>query len=541
MKIIGGSAALLVLLILASGGAGDLARATTLVPTYSVTLTNSAPSANSNITVDYLADSPDSFESHHVSFIPSAFGVATDAAVTDGARIGLITVSLVESTSNSPCSNSTAISYTLLDASTNTGVTVADTPRIPSASWPGFLDADSNNLPDAVDKYPNFLNTLFPGLTPRARSFGYWLGAVNRAVNVLVFEPGTALPGMSPIDAGLGYVVVTVLQDPTAPPVSSTVTGTCTVYHTLRFDRGLTGDNLDTPGNEANQIYRTNPASDGSYTFMEYGRTIRDLDNDGIENTLDTCPSVSTLSWNPRISDPVGDPDGDGIPGKDNLGIPGDQLLAGTGCDPTPMTDTGSGDHDGDGFLNREDNCPLVANGLAEDSQADPDDDGIGSACDTVVSQPDGHLHEVCVTSDVAVGTGGTPTTPACPEYVLDMDNDGFDRAAEEHVGTDPADPCANPSGTNPPYSTAWPADLRADGISTNKIDIQDLSSFIAPVRRLDTSPGNPDYDVRWDISPGSTFGAVINIQDLAQLIIIYPPMLEGARAFTGPSCPYSP
>ncbi len=540
MKIIGVSAALLILLILASAGVRDLARATTLVPTYSATLSNSTLSFNSNVTVDYLADSPDSLESHHVSFIPSAFGVANDASITNGAEVGQLVVNAAESTSNSACSNSSGLTYDLMDASTDTSITVADSPRIPSASWPGFLDADANFLPDAVDKYPNFLKVLYPSLTPRARSYGSISGTPNRVANVLVFEPGTALPGMSPLDASLGYIVAVVLQDPTAPPASSTITDICTSYRVIRFDRGKTGDNPNTPGSELNQIYRTNPAADGSYTFMEYGRTIRDLDNDGIENTLDTCASVSTPSWNPRISDPVNDFDDDGIPGKDNPAQSG-QLLAGTGCDPTPLTNTGTGDHDGDGFLNREDNCPLVANGLAQDSQADPDGDGIGSVCDTVVTQPDGHLHEVCVTANVSVGSGGTPATPACPEFVLDMDNDGFVRATEEHVGTDVADPCANPSGTSPPYSTAWPADLRADGISANKVDILDLSSFIAPVRRLNTDPGNPNYNVRWDIVPGSTFGADINLMDLAHLTLIYPPMLEGAKAFNGPPCPYNP
>ena len=42
----------------------------------------------------------------------------------------------------------------------------------------------------------------------------------------------------------------------------------------------------------------------------------------------------------------------------------GEQLKAGTGCDPTPLT--ANNDQDGDGFLNRQDNCPLAANLAAQ-------------------------------------------------------------------------------------------------------------------------------------------------------------------------------
>ena len=56
----------------------------------------------------------------------------------------------------------------------------------------------------------------------------------------------------------------------------------------------------------------------------------RDFDNDGIENQLDSCPYVSTPGWDPRISDPINDFDGDGIPGRDDPALeslPTDQKL----------------------------------------------------------------------------------------------------------------------------------------------------------------------------------------------------------------------
>ena len=50
--------------------------------------------------------------------------------------------------------------------------------------------------------------------------------------------------------------------------------------------------------------------------------------------------------------------------------------------------------------------------------------------------------------------------------------------------------------------------------------------------------------DVRFDLVPGSTVGADINVADVAALTsgaTGFPPMLAGARAFGGPVCPWSP
>ncbi len=534
MKSVAAVAGLLLSLAVLTLGGRDTG-ATSFTPTlHSVTLSNPATSANSDITVDYTLEPPNALEASHVSFLPSAFGVAAGSAVPNGALVGTITIAQTESASNSACSTQRTMGFDLMDASTDTsaGNTLADSPRIPSSTWPGFLDANTNNLPDAVDKYPNFLKTLYPGLTPRSRSYGAILNtatfAINRVVNVLVFEPGTALPGLSPLPASLGYIVVVVQQDPTAPAATSVVSEACSTYQYAREDSGLTANNPNTAAiNEGGVVYRTNPASNGSYPFMEYLQSRRDLDNDGHENEIDSCPTVSNPSWNPRVSDPIYDFDGDGIPGQDNLGQSGEQLLTGSGCDPTPLT--ANTDPDGDGFLNRQDNCPLNVNA----NQSDPDKDGIGDACDAVDSKGDGHLHEICITQNVTVGTGGSPPTPTCPQFVPDMDNDGFVASIEQHVGTAPDDPC----GQN-----AWPADLYVGGASNNRVDLQDLTSFIAVPRYFGTNVGTNPGDVRWDIVPGKgTYLTDINLQDFTQIIVTAPPMLEGPRAFGGPPCPYAP
>ena len=123
--------------------------------------------------------------------------------------------------------------------------------------------------------------------------------------------------------------------------------------------------------------------------------------------------------------------------------------------------------------------------------------------------------------------------------YNLDPDADGYLAAAETHVGTSVNDACGN---------NGWPSDLFSAGASMNLISVQDMGSFVAPVPRLGTSPGDTFYDVRWDLDPGPNFPFVghITIADIGTIITGtqgYPPMLGGAAAFgnPGPVCPWPP
>ncbi|MBD3258654.1 hypothetical protein GF377_09500, partial [candidate division GN15 bacterium] len=78
-----------------------------------------------------------------------------------------------------------------------------------------------------------------------------------------------------------------------------------------------------------------------------------DMDEDGVCDTADNCPSDP----NPLQEDSDGD-------------------LAGDSCDVCPQDP--QDDADGDGFCANEDNCPSLSN----PDQLDPDGDGVGTACD---------------------------------------------------------------------------------------------------------------------------------------------------------------
>jgi hypothetical protein len=138
-----------------------------------------------------------------------------------------------------------------------------------------------------------------------------------------------------------------------------------------------------------------------------------------------------------------------------------------------------------------------------------------------------------------------------------DCDGDGYTGTQENHVFAyvgqtngdqktcgeyDTAFP--NPSQTATP-SKRWPSDLVTGGIpdSTNKITIADVTSFVGPVlytgKNVNSSPGAQ----RWDLKPGKgIFATDINVEDITTLTsgrTGSPPMLDGARAFNGPTCPW--
>ena len=146
-------------------------------------------------------------------------------------------------------------------------------------------------------------------------------------------------------------------------------------------------------------------------------------------------------------------------------------------------------DADSDSVTNYADNCPVNPNA----NQANWDADPLGDVCD-------------------------------------ESDSDGFLDSGELHVGTNPGQRCG---------VSGWPADLFDGPPAVNRITLQDLASYIAPVRRLGSSPGDAGYNKRWDIVPGNGgFGKDINVADVAYIVTVTPDMFGGdQKAYNGPVC----
>ena len=310
-----------------------------------------------------------------------------------------------------------------------------------------FQDADANNLPDAVDKYPDFLTRMLPGVTPRARFFGQASVAGSAvSMNFVVLEPGATIPVLGALDATWGYPSVSILNnngDPGATAAPGAITDFCTPLSTTIKTFGKSLDNDATSVDESGATIQTNPANGGTYTFRSRNVSQYDADDDNIENGLDTCPYAVN----------VGDYAVAGSGDQDNDGI--DDV-----CDPTP-TET-KVDEDDDAYTNRGDNCPLVANGVDPDNQKDQDADSIGDACDQNPTTPDGGSAspvDITVTSDVTIAGGAPPAetqTPAATGTVISSPPAGTSTAVATPTKTATVAPTATPAPTAVPPAPGW-------------------------------------------------------------------------------------
>jgi hypothetical protein len=164
----------------------------------------------------------------------------------------------------------------------------------------------------------------------------------------------------------------------------------------------------------------------------------------------------------------------------------GTVLDDGTGTITTPPTPTN--DLDADGWPNDTDNCPTVSNANQQNTDGDPP----GDRCDPGDSDLDGYT----------------------------------DEAEARFIGTKANYAC----------SADWPSNLYNVSPSFNSLTLQDVTSFLGPVRRLDTSPGDAGFSPRWDLVPGAgVLPKTINVQDLTAIFAGdtgYPPMFGGGQAF---------
>jgi hypothetical protein len=387
-----GSLAALLALLVFLGQGRDSIGAQTFNPEFIVTVENSNAGEPSDYTVDFNLPEGDVNFAAVVAFIPGGFDIVPAAEIPIGTQIGFLSSGATLGLVNGACNNPVPVEFEMLNGSINTGDTVSFFDTDESATADFAEDGDGNGIVDAVDRYPDFLNRLFPGLTPLRRAAGVEIVAGTPVLlQFLVFSPGTVINPDIPSDAGLGYPSVTVLQnigDPEADPMPGVITDFCTP---------LTSSNTTFGAAEDGTVLARNPATPGDYTFTVVAFGQRDADGDGYENGLDTCP-FDPNAGNPRI---LGDGD------LDNDGLD-------AACDPND--NDANSDQDGDGYLNRQDNCPQVANGQEQDNQADRDRDQIGDACDPNPDTPDGELSEATLTRTVTITAvaAATPTpTPA--------------------------------------------------------------------------------------------------------------------------------
>jgi hypothetical protein len=260
-----------------------------------------------------------------------------------------------------------------------------------------------------------------------------------------------------------------------------------------------------------------------------------DGDGDTVGNVCDNCPSAS----NAGQENADGDALGDACDSDDDGDLVTDDAETACGSDPMDVTPPLSRPERVDGaFAGVDDDGDTAVDEALPGGAANFDCDGDGytgaaeggtALCGNGMNDDD--KVGVALVPDDAVIDDGCPGGPA---------QAGAFSEAQFNIGGSDQDPCGLAS---------WPSDFFTGGFpdSTNKINITDLTSFIAPpeLRRLDSAPGQPTFDKRWDLSPGrGVFNNMINVTDLTSLIAGssgFPPMLGGVKAFNGPACPWGP
>jgi CSLREA domain-containing protein len=234
---------------------------------------------------------------------------------------------------------------------------------------------------------------------------------------------------------------------------------------------------------------------------------VSDKDGDFITDIFeDACGS--------DISDPASIPERIGGPFS-GLDDDGDTLVD----EPLPVTAV-SADCDGDGFLGLNENgSPFCRDDLNDDAV---DDIRVNDGCPAVGPAESGADCNDSMDNDADGSVNdGCQQIGAISEGAL-------------QIGTSDQDPCG---------LDGWPDNL-IDPVDqpANHVDIFDITSFLAPDRHLDTDPGHPFFDPRWDLLPGQgPFMNWINIQDLLALLggaTGAPPMMGNALAFNQ-TCPW--
>jgi hypothetical protein len=481
-------------LVLVQGGVGA---AGTFNPDVDAEVSDDEHLANADITTSFNLPATDYNYKVLVSFTPPEFG-PEEPDVPIGAIAGAIDAWATLGLVNGACNTPLAPHFDLIWASTDTSDTCTFDEQ--------FEDSSVAGLKKGAVLYPDFLNRMMPGITPLQRLWG-WTNVSGQLVSIslVVLEPGS-----------LGYPeewgppsisVLNDIGDPGAAPTpGEAITDFCTKLETETTVFGMSEDNPATGPNEAGHEVRQNPAYGGTYTFRWYTESMPDAEGDGYETYGDTCPFHDNLE---NFKVVAGHPDDDGID---------------SACDPDPDMDCWPGlppgtllfDCDGDGFYNRGDNCPMLAN----PDQADEDTDDIGDACEGDVPESgtqcnnaldddgdtrvndgcpeDGAAESVC--DEERLGCAADPDScdndddgkvnDGCPDFGYG-DPDDFDGAVIDltlEADVDISGPAAPVDET--PTPTVEAVDSDGDTVTD---DIEEL--YGSDPEDADSTPENLDYD----------------------------------------------
>jgi hypothetical protein len=516
------------LLVLARTDATDAGPAAgTFNPVLEVELEHTDPETPADFSLSFGISNPNDVNfGGVVSFFPPEFGIVRGDKIPIGEPVGELDAIATLGLINSACNQPLAVHFDFVNATVDMQpgpdddgnglpdnyVSFDDLEELAGdVNAEGFgtedfaEDRDGNGLLDGIDHWPEFITRVTGDVQPFRRSAGVaTVAGIPVLLQFLIYNPGTVfdLPGedleqLLPNDPELGFPTIVLLQDvgdPDIVPEPGPITDFCTPLtsqntaystqldadrdgtsndddtcpydahptmgnHDVDFDflhtqcdpndaeneedPSQSGKNEDEDGDGIDNFADTCPLvadedqADGDEDFIgdacdndpanpdgevvlsmlplagDYELTIftvgqRDADNDSYMNSLDTCPFVANAGTPTKIND--GDVDGDGVDAA---------------CDDNDEPTTGgtNSDVDGDGYLNRQDNCPLMVNGQesAEQetgNQNDEDFDTIGDVCDPALDTPDGELIDLALTAAITVGggggAGGRPTN--CPD-----------------------------------------------------------------------------------------------------------------------------
>lgn len=417
LPLLGPVAAVLALVL--SMAASDTAYGqATFTPELSVELTDPTPEGLSDYVLEFTLPSGDVNFAGIVGFLPPDWGIVDGRDIPVGAVVGELQADATLGLINSPCNQVLEVDFEMLNASLDIDDTIDfDTEeggQDPNTEdW--AEDLDGNGLLQAIDQWPEFIYRTLEDTTeePIRRSAAMSIVASTPVLlQFLIFPPGTFINENIPNDAELGYPSVTLLQnagDPDIIPEPGVITDFCSPLISTNTSFGLTQDNEDTPDvDEGGYPLFVNPQN-GTYEFTVASVGQRDADGDSFENSLDTCALVPNIG-DPRVPN-VGDLDSDGLDAA---------------CDPNddPASQGTNSDEDGDGYQNRQDNCPLIANGEEETNQVDEDEDQVGDDCDPDPGCDDcqGELSLAQSSFELVIGDGSGPGgPPACSDLPMGL------------------------------------------------------------------------------------------------------------------------